>query len=109
MLFRRLNSLTPAEAAAAVARGELQLVDVRQPDEVRRARIAGARHIPLGQLKGRLAELDRGRPVAFVCHSGARSALATRAAAKAGLDAANVRGGTSAWTRAGLPVEGRSR
>ena len=105
LLFRRSNSLTPTDAAAAMRRGELQIVDVRQPAEFRQGRVAGARHIPLGQLSSRLGELDRSRPVAFLCHSGARSALATRKATKAGLDAANVRGGVIAWSRAGLPLK----
>jgi rhodanese-related sulfurtransferase len=105
MLFRRSNSLTPAEAAAAMRRGDLQLVDVRQPAELTRGRVTGARHIPLSQLSSRLGELDHNRPVAFLCHSGARSALATRKAAKAGLDAANVKGGVMGWSRAGLPLK----
>ena len=105
MLFRRSNSLTPAEAAAAMRNGDLQLIDVRQQTELRHGRVAGARHIPLGQLSDRLGELDQSRPVAFLCHSGARSALATRKAAKAGLDASNVRGGVMAWSRAGLPLK----
>jgi rhodanese-related sulfurtransferase len=105
MFFRRSKSLTPVEAMAAVQRGELQLVDVRQPAELSHGRIVGARQIPLGQLSSRLGELDRSRPVAFLCHSGARSAFATRKAAKAGLDAANIRGGVMAWSRAGLPLK----
>ncbi|MBI5103728.1 MAG: rhodanese-like domain-containing protein [Solirubrobacterales bacterium] len=105
MLFRRTRSITPAEAAAASAAGELDLVDVREPGEVRAEPLAGARNIPLGELGRRLGELDPARPLAFVCRSGARSAGATRMAAKAGLDAVNVRGGMLAWTRAGVPAD----
>ena len=104
MLFRRVNSLAPEDAAAALDRGELQLVDVREGAELAGARVAGASHIPLAQVRARLGELDRARPVAFICHSGGRSAVATRAAAKAGLDAANVSGGVVEWARAGLPL-----
>ncbi len=104
MLFRRSNSLTPSEAAAALSRGDLQLVDVREDAELAEASVEGARHIPLGELPGRLGELDPDRPVAFLCRSGNRSAMATRAAAKAGLDASNVKGGISAWTKAGVPL-----
>jgi rhodanese-related sulfurtransferase len=104
MLFSRSKSLTPNDAAAALARGELQLIDVREPAEVSDARIKGARHIPLAQLPAKLGEIDRDRPVAFLCRSGSRSAIATRSATKAGLDAANVKGGITAWERAGLPV-----
>ena len=80
-----------------------ELIDVREPSELSEARVKGARHIPLGQLPAKLGELDRDRPVAFLCRSGSRSAIATRSATKAGLDAANVKGGIAAWTRAGLP------
>jgi rhodanese-related sulfurtransferase len=96
--------MTPAEAAAALARGELQLVDVREPAELVEARVAGAEHIPLGELPARLGELDPRRPVAFLCRSGARSGHATAYAAGVGLDAANVEGGIIAWAQAGLPL-----
>ena len=107
MLFSRSKSLTPSDAAAALARGELQLIDVREPSELSEARVKGARHIPLGQLPAKLGELDRDRPVAFLCRSGSRSAIATRSATKAGLDAANVKGGITAWARAGLPTSSK--
>ena len=109
MLFSRSNSLTPSDAAAALARGELQLIDVRESSELNEAQVKGARHIPLGQLPAKLSGLDRDRPVAFLCRSGSRSAIATRSAAKAGLDAANVKGGMTAWARAGLPTSKQSR
>ena len=103
-LFSRVGSITPADAHAALRRGELRLVDVREDDEVAQGAAPGAEHIRLGELDSRMAELQGGR-VAFVCASGARSAAATRAAAKAGIDASNVKGGMMAWARAGLPVE----
>jgi len=109
MLFRRSKSMAPSEAAAALSRGGLQLVDVRESDELTKARVDGATHIPLGQLRGRLGELDRDLPVAFLCASGNRSAMATRAAAKAGLDASNVEGGIKAWARAGLPLTSKAQ
>ena len=60
-------------------------------------------HIPL-RLPGRLSELDRDRPVAFLCRSGTRSSQAARLATKAGYEALNVRGGLHAWSRANLPL-----
>jgi rhodanese-related sulfurtransferase len=41
MLFSRAKSLTPSDAAAAPARGELQLIDVRKPAELGEARVKG--------------------------------------------------------------------
>ena len=106
-LFRRLPTISPREAADSLSRGELQLVDVREAAEVAAGAAPTARHIPLGRLQQELSGLDRQRPVAFVCRSGGRSAAATRAALAAGLDAANVSGGMTAWARQGLPLTTR--
>ncbi len=104
MLFRRTPSITAEHAAAGLANRQLVLVDVRQPVELRTGRIRGSVSIPLGQLRGRLGELERDRQVAFLCHSGARSSRATSLAIKAGYNAVNVRGGMMAWNRVGLPL-----
>lgn len=105
MLLRRPKALSPSEAHDSVSRGDLQLIDVREPQELAEASILGAVHIPLGQLPARIGELDPDRRYAFVCPSGKRSAAATRIAVKAGLDAANVRGGVTAWSAVGLPLK----
>ena len=104
MFFQRKSSITPEQAAQRLAAGELLLIDVREPAEVREGGVAGAANIPLGQLGARVREIDRGRPVAFICRSGARSATATRTVLDAGYDAFNVKGGVIAWERAGLPL-----
>ena len=104
MFFTRKPSLTAAELSDRLVRREIVLVDVRQPAEVRRGRVHGSINIPLGELRDRLQELERDQPVAFLCHSGARSSRATGIALKAGYDAVNLRGGMMAWNRAGLPV-----
>lgn len=109
MWLRRSRSLTPRQAAEALDQGHLQVVDVREPREVTEAAVDGTILIPLSQLATRLGELDDQRPVAFLCRSGTRSAAATRMATKAGLDAANIRGGIVGWTRAGLPVAATPR
>ena len=105
MLLRRSKALSPSEAHDLLRRGDLHLIDVREPRELAAASIPGAVHIPLGQLPDRIGWLDPGRRYAFVCRSGKRSAAATRIAVKAGLDAANVRGGMTAWAAAGLPLK----
>jgi rhodanese-related sulfurtransferase len=109
MLFGRSKAMTPAEAADAMLHGELQLVDVRESAELADARVESGTHIPLSQLPSRLDELDRNRSVAFLCASGNRSAMATRIATKAGVDARNIQGGIKAWARAGLPLSVSTR
>jgi rhodanese-related sulfurtransferase len=76
----------------------VQYVDVREPGEFRQGHVQGFRNIPLGQLKGRLGELDRDKPVVVMCHSGMRSTQAARILVKNGFsDVRNVTGGMVAW------------
>lgn len=88
---------------------QVQLVDVREDSEVAQGRIPGARHIPLGQLGGRLAELDRQQPVIAICRSGNRSARAVELLTAAGFTCDNMVGGMLAWQAAGLPTAQQPR
>lgn len=96
---------TPSEVAELHARGEIQLIDVRQPEEHEAGRIAGDRLIELGSLAVEVDSIDRGRPVVFYCRSGSRSAMATEAFRGAGFDAHNMAGGLLDWGAAGLPLD----
>jgi rhodanese-related sulfurtransferase len=82
------------------------LIDVRDPHEWRAGHARGARHIPLAQLPGSLAQLPREAPVYLICATGNRSRNAAAYLRKHGFSRpVNVRGGTAAWHRAGLPIE----
>jgi rhodanese-related sulfurtransferase len=96
---------TPPEVAELHARGEIQLIDVRQPEEHEAGRIAGDRLIELGSLAVEVDSIDRDRPVVFYCRSGSRSAMATEAFRGAGFDAHNMAGGLLEWQAAGLPLD----
>ena len=96
-----MQQTTPAEVHAI---DNAHILDVREPDEVVRARIEGAQHIPLGSLVERMDEVPRDRTVYVMCHVGGRSAQATQYLEAQGIDAVNVTGGIVAWYRAGLPV-----
>jgi rhodanese-related sulfurtransferase len=84
-------------------RQDVQLLDVREDGEWKAGRIEGAMHIPLAQLPARIAELDRGRPVVTVCRSCGRAGRASEYLTQAGLTAATMDGGMTAWSQAGLP------
>lgn len=103
-MLRRQKTIAPRDALAGHTSGELQLIDVRESEELAEGFVRGATHVPLARLQERLAEVDRSRPVAFVCWSGRRSAMAAQAAAHHGLEAVNVKGGIQAWAREGLPL-----
>ena len=92
-------------------RGEdVQIVDVRYPNEWEAGRIEGAVHIPLDDLDDCLDLIDRSRRVVTVCRSGDRSADAAQSLVAAGFRAESLDGGMEAWAVAGLPFttpEGR--
>ena len=97
--------ITPTELNNILQDGsDAQIVDVREADEVAAGMIAGARHIPLGELRSRLAELDKARPVVAVCRSGRRSAAAADQLAAAGFTAYTMTGGMLDWSANGLPA-----
>jgi len=95
----------PHQVAELLAQGEIQLIDVRQPQEHEAGRIAGDRFIELAQLATHVETIDRDRPVVFYCRSGSRSAMATEAFRGAGFDAHNMLGGLLEWHAAGLPLD----
>ena len=70
-----------------------QIVDVRPAAGAARQPVPGAKCIPLGELRGRLDELDRDRPVFTVCQMGKTSYFAARLLANHGFDARSVLGG----------------
>ena len=103
--FKRKYAIDVVTALAGHESGRLVLVDVREASERARGYAPGSRHLPLAQLKHRLAELPSDRPIAFICQSGRRSAIALTAARRAGLDAHHVAGVMNAWERQGLDID----
>jgi adenylyltransferase/sulfurtransferase len=88
------------ELAAALERGAVTLVDVREPQEYEIAHIEGARLIPLGHLPERLAELDSSEEIVLHCHTGERSRRALEFLRQSGFrKLKNLRGGIDAWSR----------
>ncbi len=86
----------------------VQLVDVRNPGEQEDGIIEGARCVPLAQLLDRLGELDPDRTTIVYCAGGYRSSIAASLLRAEGFErVADIIGGFSAWTAAGLPVAHR--
>ena len=98
-----VQTISPPEAQRLIAAGA-SLIDIRQPDEHARERIAGALNVPLEELSKDSAPGD---VLVFHCRSGMRTAQAagTLSDAAAGRDCYVVEGGLSGWGKAGLPVE----
>ena len=98
--------LTATEVNEKLKFGKHPLViDVRQPEEFQQAHIAGARLIPLNELRKRMKELPQGREIVCVCDSGNRSRSAAKILAKEGYTVFDMQGGMHAWRRVKLPVQ----
>jgi rhodanese-related sulfurtransferase len=95
----------PETVRDAHDRGEIQLVDVREPYEHEAGRIDGARHIEIERLASKADTIERERPVVFYCRLGARSGMAASAFRRAGWDAYSMVGGLEEWARRGLPLD----
>lgn len=92
------------EARQAHTAGSM-IVDLRNAGEWDAGHLPGARHIPLGILPDRLAEIPRDRPVILHCQGGGRSAIGLSVLQAAGFtNVSNFGSGFSGWSAAGLPT-----
>jgi rhodanese-related sulfurtransferase len=120
--LRAETVLTAPAAAAAAAKGETTIVDVRSPREWRQTGIAtGARAVSIHNPNGTRAFVremektvagDKSRPVALICAAGVRSSRAARILSAAGFtNLQNISEGMlgrpdagPGWLKRGLPV-----
>ncbi|WP_445478663.1 rhodanese-like domain-containing protein [Lysinibacillus irui] len=93
-----MKEITANEVQQLIDQGKkLNLIDVREVDEVQAGHIPDVMHIPLGLLEFRLHELNKNESYIMVCRSGARSGRATQLLEDNGFDASNMAGGMLAW------------
>ena len=96
-----MEQITATELKKRLDAGDdIQLIDVRQPDENAFAQIEGAKLIPLGEIVKRMDEIDPTRETVVHCKAGGRSAKAIEALQRAGFkgDLKNLAGGITAWS-----------
>ena len=62
--FERIMKENPAQ---------ILVVDVRDDREFKKGTIPGAINIPVGDIEKKMGELPKGKPIVFVCPTGARS------------------------------------
>lgn len=83
---------------------DVQVIDVREPDEWEAGHIAQADHVPMDEVPQRLDEIDDDQLVVTVCRSGARSGEVAERLQERGYDAENLDGGMQAWREEDLPM-----
>ncbi len=84
------------------------IIDVSEQPEFKTGHIPNSINIPLGNLPGRIKELEKhkGKPIVISCRTGNRSSRGAVILRKHGFDQVyTLTGGLAAWERENLPVE----
>jgi rhodanese-related sulfurtransferase/DNA-binding transcriptional ArsR family regulator len=103
---RELAPVGGKELLAQARRGDVIVIDVRPETEYQTAHLPHARSIPLAELKARLGEIPKGKPVVAYCR-GPFCMMAMEAVgllAKKGIKAVRLEDGVAEWRARGLPL-----
>ncbi|HEU5141164.1 MAG TPA: rhodanese-like domain-containing protein [Bacillales bacterium] len=93
---RYLNTLSENQFREGYRKA--QLIDVREPNEFENGHILGARNIPMSQMKMRLKEIRKDKPVYLYDQNGVRSARSAALLKKKGYqDLNHLKGGFKKW------------
>jgi len=96
-----MDEITPAELKQRLDNGDdIQIVDVREDNEVAIGRIPNSIHISLGQILGRMKDIDPNRETVVHCKMGGRSSRAIEALQRSGFQGKliNLKGGIIRWS-----------
>jgi len=101
------KSVDAATFEQQISAPEVQLVDVRTPDEYAAGHIAESKNIDSGSADFEVVckkELDSQRPVAVYCRSGRRSKIAAEQLTKMGFQVVELNGGFNEWKESNRTV-----
>lgn len=94
-----MKTISAKEVEEKLSKGEqLNIIDVRETQEVAMGKIPTAVNIPLGLVEYKMNELDKNKEYVIVCLSGGRSSSASRFLESQGYNVTNMNGGMMAWT-----------
>jgi len=103
--LERVARASVSELADQVRQPPVAILDVRTDAEWGDGHIAGARHIPLNDLPGRIGELPANETVNVICGTGYRSMIAASLLLRAGRErTVDTAGGMDAWYASGHPT-----
>jgi rhodanese-related sulfurtransferase len=97
-----IPQIQPTELQALISSGRpVLLVDVRQPEEHAFCALPDSVLIPLGELMGRVEEVQppEGALVVVYCHHGVRSLSGAAILQRAGVEAVSLAGGIDRWSQ----------
>ncbi|WMX57759.1 rhodanese-like domain-containing protein [Peribacillus sp. R9-11] len=93
-----MKEISPNEVNALLkGNSTINIIDVREVDEVKAGKIPNATHIPLGLVEFRMQDLDKSKEYIMVCRSGGRSSRAAKLLEDHGYKVLNMTGGMLEW------------
>ncbi|KON68776.1 hypothetical protein AKG34_08200 [Peribacillus butanolivorans] len=93
-----MKEISPNEVNALLkGNSTINIIDVREVDEVKAGKIPNAMHIPLGLVEFRMQDLDKSKEYIMVCRSGGRSSMAAKLLENHGYKVLNMTGGMLEW------------
>jgi rhodanese-related sulfurtransferase len=111
---QQIENLTPQQVKEELSKGNVNLIDIRESEELQNGKIPGAVNAPRGMLEFYAdsslpyyrPEFDKNKRIILHCASGGRSALAVKTLKEMGYEnIAHLDGGLKAWVEAGMDVE----
>ncbi|WP_078544460.1 rhodanese-like domain-containing protein [Litchfieldia alkalitelluris] len=94
-----IDIITPEELKQKLENGEkLELVDVREDEEVEFGMVPGAKHIKMGEIPANLDYFEKDKEYIFICRSGRRSENVCYYLQEQGYNVRNMIGGMLEWT-----------
>lgn len=82
---------------AAVEKGEVTILDVREPNEFAMVHIPGSTNFPLSGFPDSIETLDKEKTYHILCQAGPRAVVASDFLSKRGIKVVCVQGGISSW------------
>lgn len=93
-----MKTISPTELQSKLESGEhVNLIDVRESEEVAAGMIPGSEHIPLGLIESKHQDLDKSKEYIMICRSGNRSGQACQYLEQQGYNVTNMSGGMLEW------------
>ena len=112
---QQVENLTPQQVSDEMKKGNVNLIDIREPDELKQnGKIPGSTNAPRGMLEFyadetlpyHKPEFDKSKKIILHCASGGRSALAAKTLKDMGYqNVAHLDGGIKGWKEAGMATE----
>jgi rhodanese-related sulfurtransferase len=107
-LMRPGQEVGAVEAVQLINRRDAIVIDVRNAADYKSGHITNARHIPEGEIEGRMKDLEKikAKPIIVTCGRGNRSMNVANRLRKLGFnEVVSLSGGLASWQQANMPLE----